>query len=272
MNARTHVLPIRTPEGIVFAQTLASPIARFMAWAIDLLCLLAVLAPLNALLATLRVVSADLAQALSLLLFFALSLGYGMILEWHWRGQTVGKKLFRLRVVDAQGLRLQFDQIVIRNLVRAVDILPVFYLVGGLACLLSRRAQRLGDIAANTVVIRMPRLAQPDLDQISAGKFNSLLAYPHLAARLRQRVTPPEAAVALQAIVRRNTLEPAARVALFQELAALFRAKAPFPPEALEGLTDEQYVRNVTEALYRPRPGADTAAGRGLRESNHGIE
>ncbi|MCX7823963.1 MAG: RDD family protein, partial [Verrucomicrobiae bacterium] len=79
---------------------------------------------------------------------------------------------------------------------------------------LSPRAQRLGDLAANTIVTRHPALAEPDVDQLMAGKFNSFRDHPHLAARLRQRVSPGEAAIALQALLRRDEFEPAARVEL----------------------------------------------------------
>ena len=55
---------------------------------------------------------------------FAISVGYAIFTEWFWRGQTVGKRLLRLRVIEEQGLRLQFSQIVTRNLLRFVDMLP----------------------------------------------------------------------------------------------------------------------------------------------------
>jgi len=175
------------------------------------------------------------------------------VLEWFWRGQTLGKRLLRLRVMDAQGLRLQFSQIVIRNLLRFVDMLPAFYLVGGIACLASRRAQRLSDFAANTIVVRNPKIQEPDLDQLLAGKFNSLREYPHLAARLHQRVSPGEARVALQALIRRDELNAQERVELFSEIAAHLRSLVEFPPETTEGITDEQYVRNVVDVLFRPQ-------------------
>src|SRR5262249_57728043 len=108
--------------------------------------------------------------------------------EWYWRGQTVGKRMLRLRVVDRQGLRLQPSQIITRNLLRFVDGLPAFYMLGGLTSLLNRQGQRLGDIAANTVVVRTAGLRPPDLDQISKGPFNSLSQYPHLAAPPRPPV------------------------------------------------------------------------------------
>jgi hypothetical protein len=89
--------------------------------------------------------------------------------------------------------------------------------------------------------------------QLLAGKYNSLREYPHLEARLRQRVSPGEARLALQSLLRRDRLESRARLELFEELAAHFRALVVFPPEAYEGITAEQYVRNVVDVLFRPR-------------------
>ncbi len=248
----TPTLNIRTPEGVVFSQQLAGPMARFLAWSIDLLVLIGFIILLNILLAFFSAISMEIAQAAGMLVFFGFSIGYGIFTEWRWRGQTLGKRVLRLRVVDVHGLRLKFGQIVIRNLLRPVDMLPGPYLVGGLACLLSNRCQRLGDLAANTIVIRIPKLTEPNLDQLMADKYNSLRAHPHLEARLRQRVSPAEAGVALQAIVRRDLLEPRARVVLFEELAAHFKGKVQFPTDAIEGIADEQYVRNVVDCLFRP--------------------
>ena len=248
-----NTLRLRTPEGITFALPLAGPVTRLLAWMLDVVVLGMVSTLLSIAVAALGWMARDLAGAVATIGFFLLQLGYPMATEWLWRGQTLGKRAFRLRVVDVHGLRLQFSQIAIRNLLRAVDILPGVYLVGGLACLFSRHAQRLGDFAANTVVIRVPRLAQPDLEQLLAGKFNSLRAHVHLCARLRQRVAPDEAALALSALLRRDELDPVARVELFRELAVAFRAKVEFPPEATDGLADEQYLRNVVDVLYRPK-------------------
>jgi uncharacterized RDD family membrane protein YckC len=248
---RDSVLTIRTPEGIVFSQLLAGPVTRFLAWVIDLFCILGLLIAMNLILGFLRVVSPNAAFAASALGYFIISIGYGMLLEWAWRGQTIGKRVLRLRVVDVEGIRLQVNQIVTRNLLRAVDSLPALYYLGGAVCWFNSRCQRLGDIAANTIVIRNPRFTEPDLDQLLAGKFNSLRQHPHLAARLRQRVTPAEAAAAVQALVRRDDFDAVARVELFADLAAHFRAKVEFPAEALEGVADEQYIRNVVDVVFR---------------------
>ena len=250
---KTSTLVIRTPEGIIFSQLLAGPVTRFFAWFIDMLCIHVVISVLGIVLSLIGIFSLGFASAFYYIGIFVIGIGYGIFFEWTWRGQTIGKRLFRLRVVDVEGMRLQFNQIVVRNLLRFVDQLPLFYFVGGVACWLSPKCQRLGDLAANTIVIRSPQVFEPDLDQLLTGKFNSLREYPHLVARLRQNVSPSEAGIALQALLRRDEFDPAARVDMFSELAAHFRAKVEFPPEATDGVADEQYLRNVVDVLYRTR-------------------
>jgi uncharacterized RDD family membrane protein YckC len=246
-------LIIKTPAGVHFSYQLAGPISRFMSWIIDMASIAAIASIINGVLGALGVISPDFAAAASILAYFLVSIGYGIATEWYWRGQTIGKRLLRLRVMDVNGLRLQFNQVVIRNLLRFVDMQPAFYLVGGLACLINRRAQRLGDLAANTTVVWNPRISEPDLDQLMEGKYNSFDRYPHLVARMRQRVSPPEAGIALRALLRRDELEPQARVALFQMVATHFANVVRFPTEATEGLSDEQYVRNIVDILFRTR-------------------
>ena len=268
---RTNTLLIKTPEGVVFSQTLAVPLTRFLAWLIDFMCVAALLLGINLILGFVTVVSPEIGNAIALVFFFVIPVGYAMTLEWLWRGQTIGKRILRLRVVDAHGLRLHFSQVAIRNLLRVIDMLPAMYAVGGLAALFSRKAQRLGDLAANTVVIRIPKIVEPNLEQLGADKYNSLRSYPHLCARLRQRVSPAEASTALQAIIRRDEFDAAARVQLFDDLAAHFKSKVEFPAEAVEGIADEQFVRNVADVLYRTE--TKRASGVPARtESKHDAE
>jgi uncharacterized RDD family membrane protein YckC len=224
-----------------------------LAWSVDLLAILAISNLLNVFLGLVGLISRDLAMAANILGYFIVSIGYGIFLEWYWHGQTLGKRLMRLRVTDVHGLRLQFSQVVIRNLLRFVDSLPALYLVGGVACLINPRAQRLGDFAANTIVVWTPRIDEPNLDQLLGGKFNSFRSYPHLEARLRQHTSPVEAQIALQAVLRRDEFEPRARVELFESIVFYFRNIVSFPPEATDGISDEQYVRNLVDALFRPK-------------------
>lgn len=251
MNSdKTNRLLIKTPEGIVFSLILAGPVTRLLAWAVDIGCIAVATIITGILLGVFKIISVDFSSAVTVVIGFIFSIGYAIILEWRWRGQTLGKKLLRLRVMDVQGLRLQFSQIMIRNIMRVVDSLPALYAVGGLACFFSRRAQRLGDFAANTIVVRIPEFADPDLSQLTAGKFNSLRAHPHLCVRLRQITTPQEAAVAVRALLRRDQLLPEARIELFAAIAGHFRAVTPFPEEVTYGITDEQYIRNVVDVLF----------------------
>jgi hypothetical protein len=123
----------------------------------------------------------------------------------------------------------------------------------------SARSQRLGDLVAGTVVARTVKAAPPDVAGVLAGKFNSFRDHPHLEARLRQKVTPEEAQLALHALVRRDELETEGRVRLYEKLANLFREKVKFPDDAIFGMSDEQYIRNVVETVFRSRKAANGA-------------
>ena len=245
-------LRIATPEGVVFSYKLASPVSRGLAWTVDAVAIGGVSYIGSRLSAAAGLWSVDFANFLSAVLYFVVSVGYGMVLEWRWRGQTLGKRLFGLRVIDVHGLRLQFSQIALRNLLRPIDGLPVFYLVGGAAAFWTRSGQRLGDLVANTVVAHEPHWEAADLEPIAPAKYNSLLAYPHLAARLRSVANPEAVGYAVRAVAQRDRYTAAGRVDLFRDLADYFRSLARFPEEALAGLSDEQFVRTVLRVIYNP--------------------
>jgi uncharacterized RDD family membrane protein YckC len=256
--ARASTLPIETPEGVIFSYELATPVTRSLACAVDAIAASGLAYIASKVCAVAGILSQDWANFLGLVLYFVISIGYSILLEWRWRGQTVGKRLFGLRVIDIHGLRLQPAQIVLRNLLRLVDSLPAFYLVGGIAALVSRHGQRLGDLAANTVVAHERHWNAPDLEQIAPARYNSLLAYPHLAGRLRALASPEAVGFAVRALARRDGYDPLARIELFAELAGYFRSLVTFPQAATEGLTDEQYVRSVLRVIFGP----DSRSGR----------
>jgi uncharacterized RDD family membrane protein YckC len=271
---RHRVLRIRTPEGVVFSLLLAGPVSRCLAWLVDCLIIVGLLVAATWLASYLEKFNFDLSRIFVFIAYLLLDMGYCILLEWRWKGRTFGKRVLGLRVVDAEGLHLRGRQVLIRNLLRVVDRLPVFYLLGGTLCLFSPRFQRLGDLAAGTVVVRRPRLTDLDVARQMAGKFNSLAQYPHLAARLRQRVLPEEADLAVRAIQRREAIEPEARLKLFEEIARHFREIVEFPPEAAEGITDEQYVRNVVGIIHEsPRkPAAKVKAEVPAPRDHHEVE
>jgi len=250
---RTATLDIATPEGVSFSLPLAGPFTRSMAYFIDFVAMSAAFNLLRPVLQVLQVVGGDAGVGLTLFLQFLFVEGARTVSELLWRGQTPGKKVMGLRVMDERGLKLHPSQLVIRNLLRFVDALPFFYAVGGAVALFNSRAQRLGDLAAGTVVVRSVKTSPPDVAGVLAGKFNSFRQHPTLEARLRQKTTPEEAQLALQALVRRDELEAAARVHLYAGLAQQFREKVKFPEETVFGLSDEQYVRNVADSVFRSR-------------------
>ncbi|HUR57656.1 MAG TPA: RDD family protein [Opitutaceae bacterium] len=250
---RVNVLRVRTPEGVAFSFRLASPVLRLAALVIDWAAVAAAWSVLATLLALFQLVGRDVMGLVGTVAYFVLSEGYRIYTEWRWRGQTIGKRVLHLRVVDERGLRLTFAQVVLRNLLRFIDALPLAYLVGGVAALVTQRGQRLGDLAAGTLVIWEPEEAVPDPAIWQGEKYNSLRTHGAVVARLRQAVTPNEAQAAWQALARRDDLEAGARVRLFGELAAHFRALTPMPVEAVEGISDEQFVRNLVDVLYLSR-------------------
>lgn len=244
-------LRIQTPEGVAFSLPLAGVTARFFAYMIDSAVIAVAAIILLWAVTVFQFIAGDLALAAGYLAYFALYMLYGMVFEFLANGQTLGKRVLGIRVADIHGLRLTFSQVAVRNLFRAVDALPSFYLLGGMVALFSPYMQRLGDIAGNTVVISAQEPRRPALEQLEAVRYNSLREYPWIEARLRQRTSPEEAALLVQALLRREMLEPAARVALFAELAGHFREKVRLPEAATAGVTEEQLVRNVVDSLYR---------------------
>lgn len=263
----TSMLRIRTPEGVVFSLPLAGPVTRFMGWLVDGLIVVVINIVSLFVIGTLSTLVGNGIMLIWFLIALVVPVCYGMFFEWLWGGQTIGKKIMKLRVIDETGLRLSGSQIVMRNLLRAVDSLPPMvialegyvvpvagiYVVGGIASLCTKHCQRLGDIAAGTVVVRSTKERVPEVEGILEGKYNSFRDHAHLEARLRQRVSPDEAQVVLAALMRRGGMDPEARIELFQKLAGHFRRVVEFPEEVTLGMTDEQYLRNVADSLFRRR-------------------
>ena len=89
--------------------------------------------------------------AISSLLIF---LGYPILFEAFNDGRSIGKVLLGIRVVAIDGSPETFLEAVIRNVVRFIDVLPGVYTVGFIAVLATPRSQRIGDLAASTLVVR----------------------------------------------------------------------------------------------------------------------
>ncbi|QYY35103.1 RDD family protein [Ruficoccus sp. ZRK36] len=251
-------LVIETDDAVSFSLLLATPLVRALALIIDLGVIYVCQSILAVSMMLLTPFFADISTALLILGYFVTSIGYFILLEIAWDGRTIGKRLMKLRVIDANIQRLSAAQIILRNLFRVVDMLPAFYSLGGLIAMSSRKFQRLGDLAASTLVIRHQSQELPNIPSAAYNKFNSFRRYPHLEAQLKKNTVPAEHSLALQAILRRDKLETLARLELFRQLAQHFRQKVRFPAEACQDLTDEQYVRNCVDSILRNRISANT--------------
>jgi len=153
-------LSIDTPENILLDAEIAGFGTRCMAALIDYTLLIIILIALDYLFfrtITKPELSSGGLAAFVVLLQFVVVTFYHLILEFFWNGQTPGKRLIGIRVVQANGLPLTASGAVIRNLVRLVDFLPIFYGVGMVMMFATKHSQRLGDLAARTVVIREQR-------------------------------------------------------------------------------------------------------------------
>jgi uncharacterized membrane protein SpoIIM required for sporulation/uncharacterized RDD family membrane protein YckC len=154
---------IATPDNVALDFDLAGPGSRFVALLLDTI--VWILMMLALLLLYLLLASWPLAERLDSLgawqtaifvfVFFLTRWGYFILFETCLRGQTPGKRWLGLRVVRDNGLPPGFRRLLIRNLLRVADMLPPpTYLLGGVAVVLSRKGQRLGDMAAGTLVVR----------------------------------------------------------------------------------------------------------------------
>jgi uncharacterized RDD family membrane protein YckC len=86
------------------------------------------------------------------LLLFAIGLAYYIVMEKAW-GATLGKRVMGLKVVKESGEALDWQASIVRNLLRIIDGF-FFYLVGAIVVWVSKKKQRLGDMAAHTFVVK----------------------------------------------------------------------------------------------------------------------
>jgi len=165
-------LVIPTPERVAFQYEIAGIGSRFLAQILDSLVITVILIAITILAALLGGVfgSGELALLIEIILGFILLAGYFLVSEAAWNGQTLGKRAARLRVVGDHGEPLTLGQAAIRNLVRIVDFLPVFYAIGMLTLFINGRGKRLGDFAAGTLVVRdRERVSLYDLSSAPAA-------------------------------------------------------------------------------------------------------
>ncbi len=156
------LLTVEAPEGVRLSLPLAGPVPRVLAFLIDLLIRGGILFLVTRLFGGLG----HTGTGLYLLAAFLIEWFYPVLFEVYFHGATPGKRVMRLRVVESNGLPVGWSASLVRNLLRFADFLPFFYAFGFLSMMYSSRFQRLGDLAAGTVVIwRAPEARNPDLPE-----------------------------------------------------------------------------------------------------------
>jgi len=175
------------------------------------------------------------------LVTFTIAWSYFVLLEWLWQGQTVGKRLYGLRVIRDDGAPAGFVAVLVRNVIRIVDFLPLFYGLGLLMIIFTSRSQRLGDLAAGTYVVRAPR---PQLDYFSLRTVTPLGD----GRSVETRALPAEMQRLVREFVAREArLAPKDRARVAKQIADRIR---PFALElAVSDGDDVEFLRAVARSM-----------------------
>lgn len=235
-------ITIETPENVTLEVMLAGVGSRMAAALLDGLIRAAVITAFGVVLFATTDDTDPARTAIFAVVYFVMTFCYDVAFEVLGRGRTPGKRATGLRVVREHGEPVGFVASAIRTLLRLVDGLPGMYAVGIVAVLLSRKNQRLGDMAAGTIVIReRTDVVTPAWSPAEAA------AHPDDAWDVAA-VTRDELATARAFLARREQLVPEARTRVGLELATRLRAKVAGAPAEL---SPEQFLERLVAAKAR---------------------
>ncbi len=150
---------VEIPGGINLEAQVVGPIPRFLAFAIDLS--LRLIIGFILLIASIPFGIFGLGGGFFLIFLFVIEWLYPVLFEVLWKGQTPGKKALGISVINDDLSPVTLGSSLVRNLLRTVDFLPLFYLAGLMTMVCNRRFQRLGDLAAGTLVISVRETPKP---------------------------------------------------------------------------------------------------------------
>jgi len=250
---------IETPENVELQQPLAGMGMRCMAGLVDsliiygILIILLLLIFLSPLALWDAIDTAEMwAFAIGVLVIFIFYWGYFVFFEMRTNGQSPGKKVMRIRVVKEGGTAITFTDVAIRNLLRVVDSFPIVYGVAGVCMFFSKKVQRLGDLAAGTVVVsEQPREYSSRTDTRSKTQVNTTMTPDALRA---SGLKPEEYSMLLNYCARRNDLTLDARLNVLPRILApiLARTGDTLPDRSLEAM--EFYVSLLLNKAMNIKP------------------
>ena len=243
--SRTQAIVVHSPEHVAIHLVAAGFGRRFVAFLVDLGIIAGATAALHTLVQPLP---GALATLLTTTGGFLIMWGYHVLFEVRHGGQSLGKRLLSLRVVDGRGLPIDVRQSLIRNVVRALDMLPLGG-IGMASCLLDRHRRRLGDLVADTLVVEERQPPAPDLAALQARRQNSLDT-PRLRRQVTHRVSLEEREFLLALVMRSERLDEKARFDLFESVGDHYRRRLGIDQERLSG---ENLVRGLVALCFVPK-------------------
>ena len=265
MDMSTDQLSIETPELVAIEMPLAGIGSRFIALLVDylicgagLLFLLLVFAVILPGVLAFSKISGQWATAFIIIILFLLQWGYFTLFEAFWNGQTPGKRVARIRVIQRSGRAIGLFESMARNLVRYVDQIPFFYAVGVIAMFVTRQHQRLGDLAAGTLVVRDREVESPLWGDSGARTFTSQIfapsapvPEPHTALTLPAtgiaKLSAADLGVLEGFFSRRLDMSLSTRQALALRIASAIQAKSGLEPPA--GASIETFLEATARQL-----------------------
>ncbi len=163
---------VETPEGVELKLTCAGFFSRGMAWFVDSLIYMAILIVFLIVLPQLG----DFGVGLFFIFLFFLNWLYPVFFEMFMQGQTPGKRAMGIQVLLIDGSMVNWGASLLRNLLRTVDFLPFMYALGLASMFFSKDFRRLGDLAADTIVVYKRELqAKKPIQTMEAHATNILL-------------------------------------------------------------------------------------------------
>ena len=250
-------LTITTPEHVHIRLEPAGAGSRFLAILIDSTIVFGISTFLLFLLMT--VLPNGIALAIYVTLSFLLTWGWHLFFEVRKQGRTPGKRALKIRVIDARGLPVSLYQSLVRNITRVLDFAPAFYGIGAIAMMSSPSRRRLGDIIADTLVVRdIQPLAYRG--QLATARRHNSLRTPRVLRLARHRISLDERELLLSLCLRADRMTPEARYDVMEEVAKVYREKLGIEADQMSG---ENLVRDLTAALFNPRD--DDARGASVR-------
>lgn len=238
---------ITTPEHVPIRLEPAGAGSRFLAVLIDSVIVMAISAAVGLTLTT--VLPGGIAAALTITINFVLTWGWHVYFETRKQGRTPGKRALKLRVIDARGLPVSLYQSLVRNIVRVLDQAPAFYGIAAISTLVTSSRRRLGDIVADTLVVRDAQVLAYQ-GQFAADRRHNSLRTLRVLRLIRHKVSLEEREFLLTLSLRADRMAPAARYDLMQDVAETYRSKLALEQDSLSG---ENFVRDLTAVLFNPR-------------------